>query len=358
VTLHCKSVGVDVPIPNDAKNLTLTPGEPVTVYDLPYHATCTMTEQASGQQNATITTAVVQRDVTDFETVTATNTYDYASLAITKKVDSAAVDQDGNPIPYGPFVVTVTCTYKGQPDYAKGYGPDNPMVADLSDGKTVTFIHLHPGASCEINESDDKGATSTTIVTTVDDKDPITTDGADTTIELTPDSADGNPTNTALITNTFDVGSLNVIKKVTGAMANQDGAGPFTLAVKCVLDDASGTRTVWDGTVKLGGGAPLHATITNIAAGATCTVTEPDNGGASAVSIDPSGPIPVDANATATVTVTNTFDASGAGGGGSNLASTGVPISRDILWGLALLVSGAALIVLAGVSRRRGRHRG
>jgi hypothetical protein len=465
VTLSCTSVGENVPLPRDVSHQTLTADKPVTVYDLPYHATCTLTEGDNGQTSSNSpVTVTVQRDVQEFETATLTNEYDYASLAITKKVDSAAVDQDGNPVPYGPFTVTVTCTYNGEPDYAEGYGPDNPMTADLSDGQTVTFTHLHPGAVCEINESDDKGASSTAIVTTPADGDATSSDGPDTTIELDPDTG-AHPPNTAVITNTFGIGSINVIKKVTGDLAGRYGAGPFTLAMKCVLDDASGTRTVWDDTITLGGDKPLHATVTNIAAGATCTITEPDKAGASTVTIDPSGPIPVDADETATVTVTNSFDpaalyvdklvdgagaatapdsfevkvtctadgtvlvgfpvtvdvtpgtptkvdtlvgaectaeetdnggavevtydpapkdgsdgsgpmvitddtqhpptititntfaAAGAGGGGA-LAGTGADVTVPLLWGIALLVSGAALIVLAGVRRRRGRHHG
>ena len=310
-TLSCVSAGERVPLrvlPDRYElPLTLRADQPITVYDLPYHATCTLSEGDNGQTSSSSTSAVVQRDVGDFETATLTNTYEYASLAVTKKVDSAAVDQDGKPIPYGPFTVTVTCTYRGEPDYAEGYGPDNPMTADLSDGQTVTFVHLHPDATCEIGETDDKGAASTTIVTTPASGDPDSTDGTTSTIELDPDSG-AHPPNTATITNTFDVGSINVIKKVTGDVADRYGAGPFTVAMKCVLDDASGARTVWDDTIELGGGSPLHATVTDLAAGATCTVTEPDTAGASTVTIEPTGPIPVDANETATVTVTNSFD--------------------------------------------------
>ncbi len=465
VTMTCTSVGEDVPLPRAVRLQTLRANTPVTVFDLPYHATCTLTEGDNGQTSSTFTRATVQRDVQDFETATLTNTYDFASLAVTKKLDSAAVDQDGNPVPYGPFTVLVTCTFQGAPDFAEGYGPDQPMTADLSDGQTVTFIHLHPGASCEVNESDDQGAASTTIVTTPSNGDPSSTDGPSTTIELDPDTGT-HPPNTAVITNTFGIGSIGVVKKVTGAGAERYGSGPFTLAMKCVLDDASGTRTVWDGTLKLGGGAPLHATVTNIAAGANCTIAEGDDGGASTVTIDPSGPIPVDADKTATVTVTNSFDpaklfvdkkvdgdgaasapgsfsvkvtcsadgavlpgfpvtvdvspgapaevdslvgaectahetdtgeatkvtydpaatdgsdgsgpvvitddpqnpptititnsfaASGTQGTGSTapLAGTGAPIGMQLWWALALLVSGGALIALARLRHRRGRH--
>ena len=109
-------------------------------------------------------------------------------------MDSSAVDQDGTPIPYGPFVVRVNCTYQGEPDYAEGYGPDKPMTADLSDGQTVTFVDLHPGATCEIGETDDKGAASTTIVTTPANGDPDSTDGTSATIELDPDRGRTHPT--------------------------------------------------------------------------------------------------------------------------------------------------------------------
>ena len=306
LTMQCTSVGQIVPL-GAAATLTLKPGTPVSVFDLPYHATCNLAEGDNGQTSSTSAMATVQLDVQDFATATLTNTYDYASLAVTKKVDSNAVDQDGKPIPYGPFTVVVTCIYQGQPDFAQGYDADHPMTADLSDGQTVTFTHLHPGASCDIKETDNKGATSTTIVTTPTDGNPHSTDGPSAPIELGPDIGTP-PTNTAAITNAFGVGSINLIKEVTGAGAHWYGSGPFTLAMTCVLKDASGTRTVWDGAIKLGGGAPLHATVNNIAAGATCTITEPDDGDASTVAIDPSGPIPVDDNQTATVTVTNSFD--------------------------------------------------
>ncbi len=471
VSLQCTSVAQDVPL-GDAATVTLRPGTPVSVFDLPYHATCTLTEGDNGQTSSSFTSATVQRDVQDFETATLTNTYDFASLAVTKRVDTAAVDQGGNPIPYGPFTVVVTCTFQGAPDFATGYDPDHPMAADLSDGQTVTFTHLHPGASCVITETDDKGATGTTIVTTPSNGEPDSSSGTSTTIELDPDTG-AHPPNAATVTNTFGVGSINLVKKVTGGDANQFGTGPFTLAMKCVLDDASGTRTVWDDTIKLGGGSPLQATVNDIATGATCAITEPANGGASAVQIDPSGPIPVDENQTATVTVTNSFDpgtllvdkkvdgpgaatapssfsvmvtcsadgsvlpgfpqtvtvtpgtptvvdtlvgagctavetdtgqattvtydppatvgssgsgpvvisndpqhpptititntfpASGGGsnggqvppaGGGGQLAFTGGPVMGLLLWGLAALTAGAALSVLAGFGRRRGRH--
>ena len=307
VTVSCTSVGAPVPLPADVATQRLTAATPVTVYDLPYHATCSLTETDNGQTSSNSpVTATVQRDVQDFETADLVNTYDYASLAITKNVNSAAVDENGKPIPYGPFTVTVTCTYLNHRVYADGYGPLHPMTVPLTAGQTVSFTKLPAGASCVITETDDKGATATTIETTVGGTSD-TTEGTSTTIELAPD-ADGHPDNTAIVTNSFAVGSVSVIKKVSGNGAARYGSGPFVLKMTCVLDDDTGTRTVWEGSITLGGGKPLSATVGNIAAGAECTIVETDAGGASSVTIDPTGPISVDANQTATITVTNSFD--------------------------------------------------
>ncbi|UUT34970.1 DUF5979 domain-containing protein [Microbacterium elymi] len=251
VTLSCTSAGQNVPLPADVAGMTLTPDTPVTVYDLPYHATCILADDGdSGQTSSGSTTATVQREIADFETVTLTNTYDYASLAITKAVESIATDQDGNPIPYGPFTVETTCTFLGAPVYAAGYGRLRPMTADLSDGQTITYTGLPAGAACTVTETDDKGAASTTIVTTAGSDDPVSTDGTSAPIELAPDTS--STANTAVITNAFDVGAINLVKQVTGDVADVYGAGPFILALNCTLDDATGSRTVWDGTVTLG----------------------------------------------------------------------------------------------------------
>ncbi|WP_161632127.1 DUF5979 domain-containing protein [Nakamurella lactea] len=306
-TLVCTSVGQDVPLTDAQKNLTLVPNEPVTVTDLPYHSACTVTEGDHGQTSWSSTTATVQRELTDVETVVLTNTYEYASLAVTKTVDSAAVDQDGTAISYGPFTVDISCQFLGGPVYGEGYSADTPMTAELTDGQTVRFDKLPAGASCTVTESDDKGAAGTEIVATIGSGDPETTDGAEATIELAPQSGD-DAINAVAITNRFAAGPVTLTKIVTGDVADTYGAGPFALAMSCVLDDDSGSRTVWDDTVVLGGGQPLSKTVENIATGAECTVTEPDDAGASTVTISPDQPITVGDGDPVTVEVTNSFD--------------------------------------------------
>ncbi|MGO4277219.1 DUF5979 domain-containing protein, partial [Paenibacillus sp. TAF58] len=61
-----------------------------------------------------------------------------------------------------------------------------------------------------------------------------------------------------------------------------------------------------DGTVTLGGLRPLETTITDIAAGSVCDVTEPGTGGANGSVVDP-GEVTIGSDQTVTVTATNTF---------------------------------------------------
>ncbi|MFF2052934.1 DUF5979 domain-containing protein [Leifsonia sp. NPDC058194] len=300
-TLQCVSAGVTLdPVP-----VTLTPGTPTTIDGLPWGAECTFVEDDAGQTSTTSTTATVGTDADPAAVITVTNVYELAGLIVTKAVDSAAVDQDGTPIPYGPFTVTVECTYLGDTVYATGYGPTTPMTADLSDGGSLELGGLPAGASCVVTETDAKGATSTTVTTTTSGGTTGPTDGTATTVVLTPD-AGGDPTNTVAIANAFGVGSLQLIKAVEGPGAPDFGAGPFLLHVTCTLDDASGSRTTWDGPVVLGGNRPLQATIDDIAAGSVCAVTEPGTGGANASVVDP-GQVTIGDGTTVTVTATNTF---------------------------------------------------
>ncbi|MEV8213238.1 DUF5979 domain-containing protein [Leifsonia sp. NPDC077715] len=304
-TLQCVSAGVPLdPIP-----VTLTPGTPVTVDGLPWGAECTFVEDDAGQTSTSSTTVTVGTGTDPVPVISVTNRYDLAGLVVTKTVDSAAQDQDGTPIAYGPFTVTVDCTFLGDPVYATGYGPGTPMTADLPDGGSLVLTGLPAGASCLVTETDDKGAESTTVTTTTADGTAGPTAGTATTVVLTPD-AGGDPTNSVALANSFGVGSLHLIKSLDGAGAADFGAGPFLLQVTCTLDDASGSRTSWDGTVILGGDRPLETTIDDIAAGSVCDVTEPGTGGADSSAVDP-GEVTIGSGTTVTVTATNTFLAGG-----------------------------------------------
>ncbi|GAA2263774.1 hypothetical protein GCM10009853_016300 [Glycomyces scopariae] len=307
-TLHlkCRSaigtrVEADVDLGADAVQ-TLTAGETITVTDLPYGAECTVTEDgANGASSFTATTVEVTRDDEDPLLITAVNTYDLAGLVVRKDVQSNAVDQDGNPVTYGPFTVEVSCTFLGEPVYADGYGPDDPMTAELADGGAVEFTGLPAGAQCTVTETDEKGAD---VAITVDEGgNTTTTNGTSAVIDLAA-GADGAAVNIATMSNTFGTGSLRLLKKVFGSGTGPVTPGPFTIEVTCTLDDESGERTVYDGAIVLGGTQPLEATVPNLPEGAVCSAEETATGGATFTGVLPRSVV-IGSDTTATIYAVN-----------------------------------------------------
>jgi len=312
LTVECTSaVGTWVeedlaPIP-----ITVTPGTPVVVPNLPYGAECTVTEDGdAGQTELIAPTVTIESEDPDTPTeLIAINRYDLSSIVIDKDVVSDAVDQDGNPVVFGPFDGTVECTFLGEDVYAEGFGPDDPMTFELNDGDEVEFTGLPVGAECTVTETGAGNASSTTI--TVDQGlpgHPVTTDGPATDLTLLGDVA-GQSTNEVTLTNTYDVGAIDLQKVVDGEGAAAYGDGPFDIDVVCTFDDGDGTgpQTVYDSTVVLGGAGPLDAEIANLPAGAGCTITETDDDGATGSVVVPDT-VTVGAGETAEVVITNTFD--------------------------------------------------
>ena len=315
LTLTCTSVGEDVDLGDDA-TLNVTAGEPTRVEGVPWGSECTVTEDTSsvGDPTFTATTVTVGR-APDLVTIEATNTYDTASLMLTKKVQDGAVDQDGNPISYGPFQFYVTCTFLDRAVFADGYSLANPMVATFGSGESVTYTGLPAGSSCAATEVDTAGATSTTSSATTGkgtaDEESVT---GDERIELvlTPDGAGGAVTNEVEFTNVFPTGKVTITKELAGDGAELWGSGPFTVHLTCVsVDDG---RIVWDGDVVLGGSAPLTTTIDRLYVDSSCQATESGTGGATSVEVTPAGAFEVTADSATTpvvVTVTNTYDVGG-----------------------------------------------
>jgi large repetitive protein len=159
-TVTCTSAGVDVPIPDDVANLLLTPGEPVTVYDLPYHATCTLTEGENGQSSSSSTTATVQREVTQFQTATLTNTFDAGALQIVKEIRGSGAASAA-----GPFVFEVACTLDGEEQYSGTVtlhrsGSETTLTSDV-------IAPLRVGTDCTVTETQNGGADETPPPVTV-----------------------------------------------------------------------------------------------------------------------------------------------------------------------------------------------
>ncbi|WP_166844074.1 DUF5979 domain-containing protein [Isoptericola sp. BMS4] len=315
VQVQCTSaVGTWVETELDPITVTVTPGEPTVVPNLPYGAECTLTEDASvnGQTSFTVTpeTVVVPDDETDPAQIEITNEYDLGSLELAKTVESNAVDQDGNPVTYGPFEATVECTFLGEEVFADGYDAGNPMVVELAaDGTPVTLTGLPVNAECAVTETGTGGAASTTVTVTQPGEDPVTTDGTSADVVVVPDE-DGTAATEIGLTNVFDVGAIHLLKEIAGDGGEAFGDGPFEFAIQCTLDDDGDgpgePRTVYDGTVTLTDDA-LEATVENLPAGAVCDITETDTSGAQSTVIDPN-PVTVGADETAEVTATNTYD--------------------------------------------------
>ena len=151
------------------------------------------------------------------------------------------------------------------------------------------------GATCTTTETDDADAADVTI-----------TPAAPVTIA-------SGPVGVAVsVTNQYTVGSLTLVKLVEGPALDNNpalGAGPFTLHVSCTLTDAShpdGT-TVYDADVVLEGEQPLDETIDDLPTGAVCDITEPDQGGATSVEIDPDQ-VTIGNGTTVEATATNVFE--------------------------------------------------
>lgn len=310
LSVECTSaVGTWVEEELEPVPVTVSPGTPVTVSGLPYGAECTVSEDPGGGQTELEVGSVTIGQEPDVVTITAVNRYDLASLELAKEVVTDAVDQDGEPVPYGPFEVTVDCTFLGEPVYATGYGPLRPMVVTVEDGEVTVLEGLPVGAECTATETGTGGAASVDVTVTHDGEEPVVTEGPEATADVTPD-ASGESTTEMTFTNRFDVGSIELAKVVDGEGAEMYGTGPFTLAVQCTLDDGGDggePRVVYDGTVTLGAAGPLTAQIPNLPTGAVCTVTEPDDAGATSTTVSPEQ-VTVGSGDVVRVTVTNTFD--------------------------------------------------
>ncbi|ACQ79028.1 conserved repeat domain protein [Beutenbergia cavernae DSM 12333] len=312
--VQCTSaIGTPVETVLDPIPITVTPGEPVTVPNLPYGAECTITEDGSNGETELVVGTVTIGEEPDVATIEAVNVYQLAGLELSKTVESDAVDENGDPIPFGPFEAEVECTFLGDEVFADGYAPPGPMLVELEDGADpVALTGLPAGAECTITESDTAGASSTSITVTQDGADPVITDGTSATVVLTPDTLPGGgPTTDVAVTNVFDVGALDLLKVVDGDGAEEWGAGPFTIAVQCTFDDDGDgplePRVVYDSTVTLGGAGPLDAQIANVPTGAVCTVTEVDDGGATGAVVVPDT-VTIGDDEPVQVVITNTFD--------------------------------------------------
>jgi hypothetical protein len=271
--------------------------------------------------------------------LTVTNTFDLTSFSLTKRVDGAAARYAGG----RDYDVAVTCVLPQD-------GTMTPLITDqvhtLSAGQSVTLDDLPVGARCWATETDDGGATSSTV--THPSSAQALTLGATGRDAIT-------------VTNTFDAADLTVEKKVVNGPA-----GPYTFTLACTTDQGPVTLSPGDAAFKLRDGGAKHVPVP---LGATCTVKETHVERNDVVTYRDSdtraagrGDGKVVAGARSQVRVTNTFTGAateasehgqGPAVGADDLASTGGPAWWMLP--LALLMVGGGTAVVWSTRRRSTR---
>lgn len=309
-TLSCLAItGQDVTFAGDALELTFTlrDGETFTVPagTIPVGATCTLTEVGASHADEIVIVGDNTSDHGDGAAtvvpgtapavVTVTNGYEAGVLVVEKVVDGAGAALYGT----GPFAFEATCLYQGQTLLSESF--------TLDAGGTRSFGTYPAGTECSVLETATGGATASTT-------NPV--DG--TIVIAAPTGSDAVSTVTVTATNTFDLGTLDIVKEVTGDGAQLYGAGPFQAQAVCTWVKDGETTAIalpGDGFVTLDAAGGYKASIGSLPVGAECAVQETLTGGATSTSIDPQdGTVVIPAVAddgtaqAAVVTVTNTFD--------------------------------------------------
>lgn len=320
VHLVCTREGKSITISGGADR-SLTNGTSTTYTLLPRGASCTLTETntyGAGSTVITNSTFVVVVDNSKLvdnqvqPAISVTNTFQLADLVVSKQVVSGARNQDGTLITYGAFDMQVTCTFQTRPVRATGFSSDT-MTFTLIDGATRTLSGLPAGAICEVQETNAHGAARTSITTVSGGAAPSLVSGKKASVTLVTGA-----TNSAAVKNEYDSGSLTLSKVVGGLAGPQYGGGTFTVLVECVLADGASSQVVWRKSYELtGASAPIS--LSPLATGAVCTVTETGVVGATSTSVTVDGtttpgtsaPATVPAGSATTVVVTNTFDYAG-----------------------------------------------
>ncbi|WP_203580891.1 DUF5979 domain-containing protein [Microbacterium hibisci] len=370
--LTCLRDGTIVDIPDGGVRIVSAESPTGLWENLPTGAECRLTEVDAGGANSTEIldaegnvvagdgegyTFTVETDPTILSvddqpqpSLQVRNTFNLAQVSVTKAVDDGgAVGQDGEPIAYGPFEVTLACLWDQQQVTAA-----EPMTQSIADGETVTWTELPEGAECTVTETDAAGAESTTFVVTEGGETGEPAIG--TIVALAPlPNTDAEDQTSVAFTNAFGVTDLSIAKVVDGTGA-ATVTRTFPVDVMCVLIDASHPApglVVRDGSYEIGGPDRLTAELDDLPAGSECTVTETDAGDAAQTTMTVDGEERPGASGVVTLTsgvvgivFTNTFIAP--------LPATGVEGRTTVAAlaaGLAVVAAGIVLVVAA--KRRR-----
>ncbi|MFT4028324.1 MAG: DUF5979 domain-containing protein [Protaetiibacter sp.] len=181
-------------------------------------------------------------------------TLDLALVPAVELTVAKVVDGDGAEYGTGPFTVEVSCTFDGSA--VAGF----PQTLTF-DGAGEQTLLVPLGSECSASETGDGGATEVAI----DPEDGITIDDEESDWALT-------------VTNTFDVGSFEILKETAGAGVDLESDGrEFVFQVACTFNGtALDVRTVT--VADDGSGSITSEEITGIPVGASCVITETDTG--------------------------------------------------------------------------------
>lgn len=291
--VKCETVmGDDVQFDGDATELkfTLEDGETWTAPAdrIPVGASCTVTETDKFFADYIYVTGdnvvnngggeAVATPGVDPAAIVFTNAYDAATVTLGKVVDGAGAAMYGTK----PFTFAVKCEYHGQTPF------DGEI--EILGGSTKTLGPFPAGTSCGMKETKAAGATTTTL------------EPADGVVVLAceiapqragrasarPAEAVRNCDVTLTATNTFDLTSFDVVKKVTGDTTVKGAKGPFEVSAVCTwLVD--GRRVALDvpggDTRKLSKTNGYRASFTELPSSTECEVTETDAKGADETTI-------------------------------------------------------------------------
>jgi hypothetical protein len=276
------------------------------VNGVPQGAVCTVTEAGTG--GATSITPATKSVVLDpivagsNQVATFANEFRYGGFTVTKTVlNGGAVDASGAPISYGgSYGFTASCLFNG----IEVLTAPADRTFTLTGGGSKQFRQLPSGASCTVTETDTRGAVDTSVAATSGE---TTLASGAKAVTFSVPTGDETAASVAF-TNRYATGGLDITKAVAGDGAALWGGGSFTVGLVCTLDhDAdAGTAalTVYDASRSLRKGETWP--VRNLPAGARCTVSEPQAGGANSTTYANQTPTITAANQQ--VTVTNTFD--------------------------------------------------
>ncbi len=269
----------------DDERIELQGGEEIELSGIPIGSSC-FAEEPDGQGASAIEISATAEDpviVAEGEadiTVTVTNVFLDAGFAVTKEVATDAVDQSGAAITTNlAFVFTAVCTFEGETVLEERFL--------LRDGGIREFAGLPAGADCTVVETAARGA-ETSIELAQNDEIADLGETNAVEFELQPDIDDQIET-VVTVSNFYPVGSVEIVKSVTGSGADAWGGafGDFEVRLVCTLPDAV-PNTVYDDTHVLTRDGPGSVwLVENLPTGADCAVTETVDGGATEATVTP-----------------------------------------------------------------------